>query len=175
MSYKMGDLRNLQNNLYYFVASGLEDYEYIVLSGYDQDYVVSGVYLLREEPVTAEEIKIPAIALSFMKEDESPLEIGTLGGVQTLGMSFEIFARNRGERDDLCSLLKTILKRKTMTIYDLNVFFDNGTYSDIGRADFHQISITPVWNNTTLKTLNNRARVRFNCEYITTGLSLMDN
>lgn len=174
MAYKMGDLRNLQNNLYFFVASGLDDYGYTVLSGYDQNYVHTGVYLVREEPKETEEIKIPAIALCFNSENEEPLEIGTVGTIQTLDMSLRIFGRSKGERDDLSSILKFILKRRTMNIYDLNEFYEEGTYSKIGYADFDQIRIIPIWNNTTLRTLEHQSSVSFNCEYTVAGLSLID-
>lgn len=142
MSYRMGDLRNLDLNLYNFVTSGLNNDGYTVLSGYDQTHVASGIYILDGFPEDWTNVKVPSIAIEHLNSREEPFQLGS-GKTDVRRFSIDVFTRTDGERDDLGERVKNYFDN-SMNVFDYNLLITGGNYVRLGIADFDNKVMFPV-------------------------------
>lgn len=174
MAYKIRDLRNLDINLYNFLASSIRFEGYTILSGYDSPYVVSGIYLLDGYPEdNFNKIKLPAIAINHINTRDEPFQLGQ-GKESIRKFTITVLARGDGERDDLGEMVKNYFDR-TMNIHDYNIVLTGGSYVEIGRANFDNIVMSPnrdIRHQTTFYMMN----INIDCRYfISSGSSLISN
>lgn len=171
MQYKIGDLRNFDITLYYFISSGLSVMGYPILSGYNQSYVVSGIYLLDGYPDDFNSIKIPAISVEHDTTRDEAFQLGP-GMKNIRRYSIDVFARTDGERDDLGETIRSFLFRQ-MPIFDYNIVIASGEYVQVGKSDFENIIMSPV-RNTLYNATKHQMHITCNCKYeINSGYSLI--
>jgi len=165
------DLRNIDINLYDFVTSGLRSHGYEILSGHGVPYVASGIYVVDGYPEDFETLKAPSLSIEHDQSRQEPFQIGP-GKQNIRRFAINIYARSDGERDDLGELVYNFFD-STMTIYDKNQFFQNGTMVNIGTADFDNI-IMRSQRDTRFKSLKHQMNISFEAEIIVpTGNSLV--
>jgi hypothetical protein len=171
MTYKMKDLRNTDLNLYNFVASSLYLDGYIVLSGYNFDYVTSGIYLMDGFPEDYNNIKIPAIAIEHSFSNSNAFQIGT-GKEAVRRFEIDIYARTDGERDDLGETVYNYFSN-SMPIYDYNSVLTSGVYLQVGLADFSNVMMRPI-RDATFAATKHQMTISLNCKYVVnSGVSLV--
>lgn len=170
--YRMKDLRNLDLNLYYFIASGLVLNGYTILSGYSYPYVNSGIYLTDAFPEDMNDMKVPAIAIEHRYSRDDPFQLGQ-GKTSVRKFSISVYARTDGERDDLGEMVKNFLDNP-VTIYDYNLVITGNVYQSVGIGDFDRVVMTPVRDNE-FKVTKHGMEISFDCSYsINSGSSLIN-
>ena len=92
-------------------------------------------------PNDLENIKLPTVTINYVSNSRAPREIGTEEGYDSVFWHFLVFARGKGERDDIgcdvCHLLKS-----GCSIYD----FSSGTVGGkLGTLVFRGISHKPIF------------------------------
>lgn len=171
MSYKISDLRNISLNMYNFIGSGLSADGYILLSGYGLPYVVSGIYFTRSYPDDYDDVKTPAIAIDFNNATFEALQLGP-GREPNYRYNIDVFGRNDGERDDLGERVRNYFNN-TMPIINFNEYFTNGTYSYLGLANFDNISMFTIHDDSYNAT-KHILRINVVCDFtIPTGHTLI--
>lgn len=157
------DLRNFDINLYDYVTSGLRANGYEILSGYSVPYVASSIYVVDGYPEDFEAIKTPSLSIEHDSSRPEPFQIGP-GKKNIRRFSINIYARSDGERDDIGDLIYGFFD-STMNIYDKNEFFQNGTYVNVGTADFDNVIMRPQ-RDTRFKALKHQMNISFEAEII---------
>ena len=168
----MKDLRNLDINLFNFISSGLRILDgYTVLTGYNQNWVTSGIYLMDGHPEDFNNIKIPAISIEHEYSREEAFQIGT-GKTNVRRFGIDVYARTDGERDDLSELVRNYFDR-TIPVINYNDFYSLGIYTYVGLADFDNVVMYPS-RDSTIKQLKHRMSIKFDViVHINTGSSLV--
>ena len=172
MAYKMGDLRNLDHNLYNFIASGISSNGYTILSGYDDAYVTSGIYLVDAFPENPDNLKVPAISVDHRNTSEAPLQLGT-GREDRLKFRIDVYGRSKGERDDVAEMVRLFFKTH-MPILDYNQIIQDSVTVQIGSADFENVTMFPVNGDSVQRALKHRMSINLDClVVIPSGTSLI--
>jgi len=142
MPYQIRDLRNLDVNVNYFVATGLVNYGYTIHRTFNDTRVVSGVYLIDGFPTEPVDIKAPAVSIEHLYTNEEPFQLGSGKAIRSI-FRIDVFARSDTERDDLGDLVRSFFNSH-MAIYDYNVIWTGGTYQSLGSANFENITMRAV-------------------------------
>lgn len=172
MQYKIKDLRNFDINFYSFISSGLSFFGYPILAGYDQPYVISGIYLVDGYPDDFNNVKTPSISLEHSTSRDEPLQIGP-GMINVRRYSIDVYARTDGERDDLGELVRSFLFAQ-MPIYDYNLIVTGGDHVQVGLANFQNIIMSPI-HNVSYNATKYQMHITCNCLYeINSGYSLVN-
>lgn len=172
MAYKIRDLRNLDINLYNFIASGISSNGYTVLSGFDSAWVTSGIYMLDSYPVTTGNLKVPTVAIDHLNTSEAPLQLGG-GREDRIRFRIEIYGTSKGSRDDLAEMVRLMFK-VPMTIWDYNQYYDDGSYVSLGQADFENVTMFPIHGDGVQRALQYRMSLNLDCLVtIPSGTSLI--
>lgn len=172
MSYRAGDLRNLDWNLNYYIASGLSALGYTIYRNYTFPLTTSGIYLVDGNPDNYENIKLPTVAITFENLGTGPYQLGP-GKSKDYRFSIDIYGKNKGQKEDLSERVFDMVDLISVPLYDYNEVFESATYTQIGYAEFAETFMYPVRDaiNTTTKYQN-----RIICTatlYISTGSSLV--
>jgi hypothetical protein len=175
VTYRIGDLRNLDINLYYYLASGITTHGYTVLSGYRSSLVTSGIYLVDGYPEDPMTMQLPSIAIEHDNTRDEPLELGSDGSTEIRHFGVELYHTSDAGRDDWGERIRGYFRNKEMRIYDYNPIFTGGVISTkVGTASFTNLNMFPLPKDREHDALKYRMRIQFNCEYvITSGNSLI--
>lgn len=171
MPIRIKDLRNFDLNIYGYIASGLRAQGFIVLSGYNNAWVTSGIYVVDGFPEGFEDLKTPSVAIEHESSRAEELQLGP-GKKNIRKYSIIVYARTDGERDDLGETIYGLFD-STMTIYDYNSVLTAGTYQKVGIADFTNVTMRPLRDNS-YESLKHQMNISFNSEIcIDSGNSLV--
>lgn len=161
MPYRMGDLRNLGFNLYYYLASGLNSNGYIAITGLNQAYVNSGVYLVNSYPEDFDNLKTPTISIDNLFTSERPLQVGP-GRNDVRRYEITIYGSSKGSRDDLGELVRNMFHR-SINYYDYNLIITGGSHISYGIINFDNITLRPI-RDLSFESTKYQAKVTFECE-----------
>jgi hypothetical protein len=146
------------------------------LTGYNVDYEWNYVSVIDAWP--AEDVPaLPIISIEMQEADKSPLQLGG-GDIRNAFWNIEIFASNKGERDDLVDTIYDSLYQRRCTIYTFpsglplnmygffNASFDTSAHSEYKHLIFENIDkkLTglPSWGFYSQELLNRyRAGITF--------------
>lgn len=152
-TYPIKDLRNLDINLYNFVASSLSYIDgFTILSGYSVSYVTSGIYVVDGYPNDYTNVKLPSVAIEHERSSDEGFQLGQ-GKTNIRRFGIDIYARSDAQRDDLGEIIRNHFDRD-MTIYDYNIVYENGTYTPVGYASFSKVVMFPFRDSTVKQLLH---------------------
>jgi len=117
-------------------------------------------------PYPEDDITLPTVSVDYLSGSLAGLEIGTDNTEDTMIFEIDIFARSKGERDDLSDIVEGLL----VSGCDLLQFSGGGAGESLGYMAFERITSKPVYYVGGLpSTLANRAVVTARADVVTTG------
>lgn len=161
MPRKLYDIRTTDLSLYDYVSSSFDDVGFTVLSGHEEDYVPTGIYLIDGFPADPEYMKLPTIAVEYIHGDEQPLQLGP-GRTDVRRFEIDVYARTDGERDDLAELTCSFIRKGWINIYDYNVVLVDGfDEALLTRSHAENIMLAPTRFDTNIKAMRHGMRINF--------------
>lgn len=172
MSRKMRDLRVTYMSLYDFITSSYRLEDYVIISGHNDPYVISGLYVLNGTLIDTGNAVVPAIVIESQTTVEDPFQLGS-GKKDIRHFNVDVYARSDGERDDIGELLRYFL-RQSVPIYDYNILVSGGGYVTLAHGVPENIVMIISRFDPKIKHLRHTMRVSFDLDiYINSGNTLI--
>jgi hypothetical protein len=125
----MRNIRKADRSIHYYIKNALINIwgaTINVIDGFPDNYI---------------NVSLPTVSIDYISSVRPPLEIGTEETDDSMFVEIDIFARGKGERDDLLDVICDLLI-SGCTMY---TFSGETPQTTIGRIDFDFVSAKPVY------------------------------
>jgi len=166
------DLRTTDMSIHEFIASSFRSEDYVIISGHDEAYVASGLFVIDGFPVDTGHMKVPTVSIEHDISRDEPFQLGP-GRTDSRIFLIDVFARSDGERDDLAEYVRYFLNSR-IPIFDWNDVLANGVYTPIAYG--HPDGVVVMSDRLDVKEpkLRHSMKVRFEINIdISSGYTLI--